>query len=271
VIKKNVIALKDKPTIEFMKGIALKAGKILDAMYGKVDIEYTKENIADVVTKADLASNKLIVDSISKQFPDHTILSEEGDHKITDGHLWIIDPLDGTRNYSTKMPIYGLMIAYAYNKEVEMCVIYLPYFDELYYAQKDKGAFMNDKRIRCSETKNVEHSYGVSGGIFGSENRLIFDGNVTAFAKEKSCNVWINGFVCACVNGSYVSSSRRDWYITWGSKIWDLASVALLMKESGCTITDIYGKPWNIDKSSIVAANPTLHPKLLKLCKGIKS
>jgi fructose-1,6-bisphosphatase/inositol monophosphatase family enzyme len=186
VIKKNVIALKDKPTIEFMKGIALKAGKILDAMYGKVDIEYTKENIADVVTKADLASNKLIVDSISKQFPDHTILSEEGDHKITDGHLWIIDPLDGTRNYSTKMPIYGLMIAYAYNKEVEMCVIYLPYFDELYYAQKDKGAFMNDKRIRCSETKNVEHSYGVSGGIFGSENRLIFDGNVTAFAKEKS-------------------------------------------------------------------------------------
>lgn len=257
------------PSPDFIKRIAVQAGNATLKYFGNAKVKYTKSNQSDVVTEADLHSNKIIVEAIKKQFPSHAILSEEGiPETMNHDHLWIIDPLDGTFNFSHHTPLYGVMIAYVHKGVPEMCTIYLPYFRELYFAKRNHGAFLNGKRIHCATTDKLLHSYGTSGTkIGGDRGKLQYDHLMRAVGKER---VWLSGLGSIAVSSAYTACGRRDWYTSLGGGIWDNVPAVLLLQEAGCKITALDGKPWTITDKGFVAANPILFPKILALCKGMK-
>ena len=150
-----------KPTLEFIEEIARQAGGILQSFVGE-DLDVQHKSRTDLVTKADHASEEYLIGEIRKAFPDHAINAEEsGDLEGTPDHKWFIDPLDGTLNYAHGVPFYSVSIAYAYQGEVELGVVYEPVRDEMFSAEKDEGAFLNGKPIH---TSNFEELGGLLNG-----------------------------------------------------------------------------------------------------------
>jgi len=249
---------------EFIKQITLEAGKAVLKEYGKIGHKYTKENIADVVTEADLTASKIIIGAIKEKYPDHGIISEEeDDHNIDAEYTWIIDPLDGSRNFSTRTPLFGVMVALAHKDELQLAAIYDPIQDELFFAQTNKGAFRNGERIHCSDKKDWKHSYGCCGANLSSPERRIRLANLVNYAAKEP--FWLNQFGSVCISAAYIADGRRDWYFSPGKTPWDYAPAALLLEKAGCIVTDLEGKPWKIGSLGLVAANKYLHPKLLEI------
>ncbi len=249
---------------EFIRTITKKAGKAVLKEYGKLGHKYTKDNVADVVTEADLNASKIIIDAIKKNYPDHGIISEEEpDYQEKADYVWIIDPLDGSRNFSTRTPLFGVMVALAKNNELQLSAIYDPIQDELFFAKKGKGAFRSGEKIHCNDNKKWEHSYGCCHANISSVPRIEPLLNLINFAKKEV--FWYNAFGSVCTAVIHLADGRRDWYFSGGSTAWDYAPGALLLQEAGCVVTDLEGKPWKIGSVGIVAANKYLQPKLLAL------
>lgn len=259
--------LNNKDFEKFIKTIIVKAGKATLQLFGNVGVKYTKKHAADVVTEADLISNKIIVDAIKKNFPTHGIISEEDKKYKNDAeYKWIIDPLDGTRNFATKTPLYCVLIALAKNDEVIVSASYLPYFDELYYASKNKGAFLNNKKIICNNNFDFCRSYG-TGATTIKQNRFF----EALLKSEMETNFWINDFGSLAINGLYVADGRRDWFVTTrAGGVWDFAAIYLILKESGCNVTNINEKPWTLNDMTMIAANPKMYKEIIKTYNNYK-
>jgi len=132
---------------------AKEAGKILLDGFGKIKRVDTK-GIRDLVSNVDIASEKKIIETIKTRYPDHNILCEESDSHITNSdYKWIIDPLDGTHNYIYGLSTYGVSIALEYKGELVLGVIYVPYSNEMFWAERGKGAYLNNERLRVSDRK----------------------------------------------------------------------------------------------------------------------
>ncbi|MGV8169385.1 MAG: inositol monophosphatase family protein [Candidatus Nanoarchaeia archaeon] len=256
---------------KFIQQITKNAGKIVGELYGKVGVAYTKKNPGDMVTKADLLSHKYLVSSIKKKYPTHGIISEEAkqDYKKTE-YTWIIDPLDGTRNFATRTPLYGVMVALAKGDELLLGAIYLPELKELCFARKGKGAFLNGKQIKCSNVNKLEYSYGTSGCRQSQKSAPI---NGALIEKSETTSFWVNSIGCYAVMAAYVSSGRRDWLVNSSvSGVWDLAAPYIIMKESGCKVTNINGEEFSISiqGTGLISANPVLHKEIIKIINKTK-
>lgn len=248
---------------DFVKEITKKAGRAVMKEYGSLKVKYTKTNPGDVVTEADLLSTKIIISAIKEKYPDHGIISEEkSDHQNTAEYVWIVDPLDGSRNFSTRTPLFGVMVALAKNNVIELSAIYDPIQDEFFFAKKNHGAYRNGEKIACSETRELEHSFGCASGFLKGQ-KLTFMENLIQYAKKKLISY--SAFISAAVNTIYVADGRRDWYFSAGGGVWDYAASSLLLSEAGCIVTNDKGKPWTLKDDTFVAANEYLHPKLLEL------
>jgi myo-inositol-1(or 4)-monophosphatase len=250
---------------KFIKDIIVKAGKQTLKYYGKAKVKYTKENESDFVTEADLASNRMIVNSIRKKYPSHGIISEEEPVQKQDKeYVWILDPIDGTYSYAHKSPMYGVMIAITKDSHVIMASIYLPYFDELYFARKNKGAYLNGKRVRCSQKKDMRNSIGVGTLVpLGERKRQI-----ERFFAKSTQKYWLTSTAAIANDTADVARGVRDWFFSphlWDG-IWDFAAPSLILEESGCKVTDFDGNDWNLKSGSeFIAANPILHNKIMKI------
>lgn len=255
---------------KFIKEIAVKAGKAIAGKFGKIGVKYIKTSPTDVVTEADLTANKIITNAIKQKFPTHGIVSEEEPEFNTGSdYIWYIDPLDGTLNFSTGTPMFGTLIALSYKGKVELAVDYDPILKNLFFAKRGQGAFWNYKPIHCSKQKNIIHSLGCAGSKL-AKNRIIL---MTAFLQAaKKQTFWLSMFGSIATTASFVASGRRDWYCGGDGYVWDYAAPSLILQEAGCKVTNYAGKPWQITDRQIVAANPTLHKKLMKIIKktGIK-
>ncbi len=251
----------------FIKQIIKKAGDKTLKLFGKVGVKYTKSHASDVVTEADLLSHRFIVAAIQKKYPRHGIISEEDPNLNNKGeYLWIVDPLDGTLNFSRNTPLYGVMIALVHNDKVEMSAIYLPYFKELFFAKRNKGAFLNGRRIHCSKFKEWAYSFGTGPTSIHSKSFLLKN-FLKSVPKER---IHFHGFGSVAVDTSYVITGRRDWIASTAGGVWDLAAPSLLLQESGCRITNFNGKSWKLSDMNLAAANPTLHKKLLKVIHPVR-
>jgi myo-inositol-1(or 4)-monophosphatase len=260
--------MKEDQHARFIKKIIVKAGKETLKYYGKKNFAYHKGGENNIVTYADLASNKIIIDAIKKNFPSHGIISEEEkDYQRNAEYVWVVDPIDGTRNFANEIPLYAVMIALLRNNVVIKASIYLPYFKELYYAELGNGAYKNNVRIYCSNKKSYKNSCGIFGASglakYQKVDKVITKGIVTHGA-------WVNDFGSLAVDAVYAAQGKFEWYIvtySWPG-MWDFIAPALILKESGCKVTGIDGKPWIIrDDLSIVAANPVLHKEIIRLIK----
>lgn len=248
---------------KFIQTITRQAGQLVAGKFGRVGVAYTKRNVADVVTEADIASNRLIADAIRKRFAAHGVISEEQPESNPGAeYVWIIDPLDGTRNFSTGTPLFGVMVALARGGVLELAAIHDPVNDRLYFAQRGGGASMNGKPIHCSPRQEWAYSYGCSGASFTSSK---VDGMSRLIAASAHESFWLNSFGSCAVSAMYVADGRRDWYISLGGSIWDYAAAALLLAEAGCTVTNLKGEPWTLDDKRLLAAPTALHAKLLSI------
>ena len=256
-----------QPNLEFIIDLSRQAGKILKEGYGKEHQVHYKGPV-DLVTEIDHKSEELLVSRILSAFPDHTIVAEESG--LTQGslqHLWYIDPVDGTSNYSRGLPMFCVSIAYAYQGKMSLAAVYDPLRDECFYAEKGKGAFLNGSPIHVAETSELMASMLVTGFPYDmdQENNNV-DNFITMVRKAHT----VRRLGSAVLDQAYVAMGRLDDYWEAGVSAWDIAAGTLLIEEAGGLVTRINGDPdYMKPPYDILAANPVLHRKMLAELKGV--
>jgi len=250
----------------FIQKTAREANAAVLKRFGKDGVYYSKSDRAwDVVTKADLLSERIILSAIRKAYPDHGIISEEsGVQNENARYVWIVDPIDGTMHFANGTPLFGIFIALAHEGRVVLSTVSLPATGELFFAKAGKGAYRNGKRIHCSKRKEWAGSIGCVPSIL-NDRSIVFLRRFLAQAPGKRFIIANLG----SANDPYVALGRRDWCISIGAKIWDYAACSLILKEAGCVVTNLKGEPWQLHDGELMAANPILHKQLLKLTKNI--
>lgn len=247
---------------QFAQNIARGAGEVT-LKYFKGDFNvFTKSSASDPLTDADLASNDYLTSAIQENYPDHGIISEETDDLNPDAEfVWVLDPIDGTYNFSTSVPLYAVLVALLKNGEPIIAAQYYPALDEMYCAYKGGGAFWNEKQIHVRKKPDLDHSFGTSSGRFKpSVSHARF---ISQYLLSQKFTFGLNNFHCMAYDQALIASARRDWTIHQGAALWDYVSGALLLQEAGATVTNLSGKPWSIEDREMLAAHPSLHPKLL--------
>ncbi|MDW8109889.1 MAG: inositol monophosphatase family protein [Candidatus Kryptonium sp.] len=246
--------------------IAKEAGKFLKMNIGKVkNIERKKEEI-NLVTEIDKASERKIIQYIKSKFPHHDILSEESGASVEKSdYKWIIDPLDGTTNYTHSFPVFCVSIALEYKGEVILGVVYDPNFDELFYAEKGKGAFLNGKRISVSKTDVLIKSMLATGFPYNVKENP--DNCIEHFVNFLMSAQAIRRLGSAALDLVYVACGRLDGFWEVDLNPWDVAAGKIIVEEAGGKVTDFYGNKFNIYTKGIVASNGIIHEQMLEVIK----
>lgn len=245
---------------------AKKCGSILMEYFHKETLDITRKGYNDITTEADLAAEKHAIDAIKQTFPKHKILAEESGGKITDTeYLWVIDPLDGTSNFQHRLPIFAVSIALQINGELHCGVIYNPRTDELFYAEKGKGAYLNDKKITVSDKHEKEMCMLATGF---TPKQGIIEKNLPHFEHFMKTGHMIRRLGAAAIDLAYTACGKFDGFWEFGLNPWDVAAGILLVQEAGGTVTDKEGEEIKINSPSIVASNSKMHEKIIQMLKN---
>ena len=229
-----------------------KASKILIRDFGEIEkLQISVKGPSDFVSSADTKAEKIIINELTKAKKNYSILSEEDGSKInTDSqNVWIIDPIDGTTNFLHGVPHFAISIALKSDNEIVSGVIYDPIKDEMFYAEKNNGAFFNNKRIKVSKKKNIQSCLFGTGGKEKIETDLI---------TRKSGS--------AALDMAYVAAGRYDGYFQNNLNLWDIAAGIIIVKEAGGIINEI-----NLsrnDNIKIRASSTAINEKMLEKLKN---
>lgn len=258
-------------TKQFMIETAREAGKIAMKSFRRPHECSTKDDYSyQIVCESDVACEKLIKDRIKKNFPGHAILAEEsadsGDDKKKSEYLWVIDPIDGTRNFVQGHPVFGISIALARDREVILGVVYFPALGWLFSAEKGKGAEMNRKKISVSDRNIGNDTFACFGCNFHQEkeNQLKTLSRYIDMIKKVRIEGATTFACCMVASGTY------DCYIQRFNKPWDYAASCLIVEEAGGKVTDYNGNKWGIDMSDFAVSNGKFHDRLIKTISGGK-
>lgn len=238
---------------------AKQAGEVLLHYYGKKGAIKQKLN-KSLVTKADIKANKIIIKIIKKSFPSHSILSEEtGFEGNSSDYKWVIDPLDGTHNFLHGIPIFGTSVALEYKNRVILGVLYFPMLKILAIAEKNKGAFLNGKRIKVSDKKNLDHAFILLNFSNPSRNKAA---DFIRRLANKTTDV--RNFGCAVYNLLLIACGKCDGYVILTTNEWDVAAGFLLVEEAGGKITGLHGEKYTMRQRQYLVSNGKIHKKLMK-------
>lgn len=242
---------------------AYRAGRILNKHFGKIT-QVTKKGVIDLVTTADIESERTILETIREKFPNHTILAEESGESRGDAPCrWIIDPLDGTTNFSHNLGIYSVSIAYAEKDQVVMGIVFNPGNGELFTALRGQGAQLNDRPIRVSDATDLTDSLLVTGFPYNIRDGA--DLLIQRFTKFLLAAQGIRRLGSAALDLCYVACGRFDGFWENHLKPWDTAAGALIAQEAGGRVTDYMDRPFRVDGDEILATNGRIHQKMLAL------
>ena len=234
--------------LRIMIKAAEKASKILIRDFGEIEkLQVSIKGPADFVSSSDKKSEKTIIQELLKSKKKYSFLTEESG-KITSSdtnNIWIIDPIDGTTNYLHGIPHFAISIALKSNNEIIAGVVFDPIKNEIFYAEKNNGAYFNNQRIRVSKKKKVEHCLFATGGRKEVKNSL---------------NVRKSG--SAALDMAYVAAGRYDGYFQNNLHLWDIAAGIILIKEAGGKINKIDSS--QINKIKIAAASNIIYEKMLE-------
>lgn len=244
---------------------AREASKILIENLGSIgseDIE--KKQVADFVTRVDRESERTIIEVIKEAFPEHRILAEEtGGNRHEKGFLWIIDPLDGTTNYIHSYPMFAISIALQFNGDIIVGVVYDPLRDEMFWAEKGRGAFLNGKRLDISK-RTVEMKNALIATGFPFRAKKLIDDYLELFKEVFLASSDLRRAGSAALDLAYVAAGRCDGFYEIGLSPWDVAAGSLLVEEAGGVVTDFRGGSEHIWTGNIVAAHRDIHGDLIK-------
>lgn len=241
---------------------ALDAGAIVQSYWGNLNAIEEKGRPGDLVTAADKASEKAILEVLRRHVPEHGILAEEsgklGDS--TSQYLWAIDPLDGTTNFAHQYPPFGVSIGLLIDGIPQVGVVFDPFHNELFRAATGLGATRNRQPIRVSQTAELRNSLLVTG--FAYDRRETPDNNYAEFCHLTHLTQGVRRSGSASIDLCYVSCGRLDGYWERGLSPWDLAAGVVILSEAGGKITAYDGSPWKIESGRILATNGKLHESL---------
>jgi myo-inositol-1(or 4)-monophosphatase len=245
---------------------ARQAGEILQWWATRFTV--SEKGPSDLVTEADLASQKAIVDAIAADFPSHDLLGEENlsAERGQSGYRWIIDPLDGTSNYVHRFPYYCVSIGVEYEGRLAVGVIYDPNRDELFTAAAGRGARLNGHSIRPTSTTRLDDAFLVASlPRRARPDDLAMQRFVRAVPLAES----VQRTGSAALNLAYVACGRIDAFWSSSLKPWDLAAGAVLVTEANGTVTSISGEAFSIERPEILATNGTaLHDRVTEMLNG---
>lgn len=258
-----------KPALEFIEEIARQAGGILQS-FGGEDLGVRHKSRTDLVTRADHASEEYLIGEIRKAFPDHAINAEEsGSLAGTPDHQWFIDPLDGTLNYAHGVPIYSVSIAYAYQGQVELGVVYDPTRDEMFSGEKGAGAFLNGKPAHVATYSELVDGLLVTG--FPHDQWGTPADNMANFYRFSTLCQSVRRLGSAALDVAYVGAGRLDGYWQISINSWDIAAASLIVREAGGVVTNIFGDPDLLQEPiSIVCANPVIHAQMMDVLESVR-
>lgn len=238
---------------------ARKAAGIVMSHYGRTKGKLKKDK--SPVTIADRESEKLIKRILSKEFPGYSFIGEEsGKDSRKSEYTWIVDPLDGTTNFTVHDPFFNISIALAKNAEPVAGVVYYPQMDELFFSEKGKGAYLNGKRIRVSAEKDMDRAFIMF--CHGSSKKDI-GYMLNFYRKMKMSRVKVRQLGAAALELCYIAAGRAEAFIMPGANSWDVAAGQLMVREAGGKVTGLDGKDYSINSAGILASNGKLHSRVM--------
>lgn len=242
---------------------ALKAGGYIRRNIGKVEgIRYKGE--INIVTDIDKKSEGIIVNTIRKAYPSHNFLAEEEKYTRRDlDFTWIIDPLDGTTNFLHGFPFFCVSIALVHHHNITVGVVYDPTSQELFYAEQNKGAFLNNNRIRVSKTRSIKKALVATG--FAYNVKRVRNNNIGNFIKFMKASQAVRRAGSAALDLCYVACGRFDGFWELYLHPWDTAAGLLIVEEASGKITKFDGSKYSIYDKEILASNSKIHSQMIKI------
>ena len=229
-----------------------KASKALIRDFGEIEkLQVSVKGPLNFVTNADIKAEKIIIEELRKSRKNYSILSEENGSQINKdkNNVWIIDPIDGTTNFLHGFPHFAISIALKSNNEIVSGLIYDPIKDEMFYGEKNNGAYFNNQRIRVSKKKKLENCLFATGGVDNEKNKT-------------NKNIAIRRSGSAALDMAYVAAGRFDGYFQKNLNIWDIAAGIIIVKEAGGMINEINLNQKN--KIKVLASSNEINEKLVK-------
>ena len=240
------------PNLNIMIKASQKASKALIRDFGEIEkLQVSVKGPSNFVTNADIKAEKIIIEELIKAKKNYSIISEEDGSKINSDseNVWIIDPIDGTSNFLHGIPHFAISIALKSNNEIISGLIYDPIKDEMFYAEKNSGAFFNNQRIKVSKKKEIEDCLFATGG----KEKVISD-----FITRKTGS--------AALDMAYVAAGRYDGYFQNNLNLWDVAAGIIIIKEAGGIINEINLS--NLSNIEIIASSSRINEKMLEKLKN---
>ena len=255
--------------LDFTREIAFESGKVLNNYFGNIKSINKKTSSIDLVTEADLSSEKILIDKIYKKYPDHTIITEESDLKNKNSDFrWVIDPLDGTTNFVHNLPIFAVSIALQYKQKTVLGVVYNPAADKMFYATINNGSYLNEKPINISSSNTLSNSLIATGFPYLHDDRwdLSFDIFKIIYSKTRG----IRRLGSAALDLCFVAMGRFEGFYEFNLKPWDICAGTIIAHEAGAKVTD-----WNNNKlpfsgKRILATNGKIHKEMISILNSKK-
>jgi myo-inositol-1(or 4)-monophosphatase len=249
-----------------MTGAARKAARALKRDFGEVEqLQVSHKGPSDYVTAADVRTEKTLRDELAKARPKFGFLMEEAGavEGADPSHRWIIDPIDGTTNFLHGIPHFAISIALEHNGDVIAGLVYNPIVEEMYFAERGKGAFLNDRRLRVSTRGDLTQSVIATGIPF--HGRPGHEPFLKELGKVMASVAGVRRMGTASLDLAYVAAGRCEGFWEKGLQPWDIAAGILLVREAGGFVTNFAGSQDVLASGDIVAANARLHKPLLDL------
>jgi myo-inositol-1(or 4)-monophosphatase len=254
--------------LNVMTKAAYRAGRSLKRDLGEVEnLQVSLKGPRNFVTAADRRAEEIVREELAKARPDYGFLGEEGGARAgaDKSHRWIVDPLDGTTNFLHGIPHFAVSIALERNGAVVAALTYNPANDELYVAERGKGAFLNDRRIRVAARQRLADAVVACGLPHYGRGDLALGRHEIAAAQQNYAG--LRRFGAATLDLAWVAAGRFDAYWERDLSPWDMAAGILLVREAGGFVSDLDGGDAILSKGSIAAGNDTMHRELLRLLK----
>lgn len=260
-------------TLNVMIRAADKAARSLKRDFGEAaNLQVSRKGPADFVSAADLKAEKVLREELRRARPDYGLLMEEsGASPAAEGvtRRWIVDPLDGTTNFLHGLPHFAISIALEEAGELLAAVVYDPVKNDLFFAEKGSGAYLNDRRMRVSSRSRMDNALIATGIPFkGRDGHEQFQAELSTIMAETA---GVRRWGAASLDLAYVAAGRYDGFWERGLKSWDIAAGILLVREAGGYVSAVDGKPFALEGGSILVANDSLHGRLAKLLGGAKA
>jgi myo-inositol-1(or 4)-monophosphatase len=252
--------------LETAAEIARESGTLL-LHYLERSVGFELKGEHDLVTEADRASERLVVERLQSYFPSHRIVAEEGGGTDrASEYCWYVDPLDGTTNFAHGFPVFNVTLALEHAGEMICGVVYDPTRNEIFTAERGSGAYLNNRRIRVTKTATLHECLVATG--FPSRRRHL-NVNVHFYHQLAMLTHGVRRAGAAALDLAYVACGRLDAFWEFSLNPWDMAAGRLLVSEAGGRYTDMYGQPHDLHGPTLVASNGAVHAEMVELFREI--